>query len=196
MSLTQTVAPSVEPVTVAEAKAQANVYFAEDDSFIEALITAARERTEANTWRQLVHATYELRLRHFPDAEWIEIPCPPLSSITSIEYVDTNGDTQTISTDIYSVDSVSEPGRVILKYGKQWPSTRDEENAVVITFVAGYSADATDVPQVAKQSILMRVATWYEFRETTVSATVNKVPEASEMLDKQIAFRKQMNWRP
>lgn len=193
MSLVQTIEPASEPVSVAEAKVQCNVYFDSDDDFLSALIGVARERCEEATWRQLCHATWVLRMRAFPPSEWIELPRPPLVSVASVSYVDGSGATQTLSTDVYSVDPYSQPGRIVLKYGQSWPVTRDQEDAVTITFTAGYSADGTSVPKRAKQSILMRVAHWYEFREPTVEATVSQVVDGPEQLDRLLAFRKCLN---
>jgi uncharacterized phiE125 gp8 family phage protein len=58
---------------------------------------------------------------------------------------------------------MSEPGRIVLAYGKSWPSTYDEIQAVQIRFVCGY-ATAADVPAEIKLAILLKVAQLYEHR--------------------------------
>jgi len=194
MSLVQSIAPVEEPVSASEAKTQCNVYFSEDDAFISALIVAARERTEANTWRQLCTATYVLRLRGFPGEDFIDLPRPPTQAVSGITYIDTDGATQTLSTDVWELDAFDTPGRVRLKYGKTWPTTRDQWNAVTITYTAGYSDDGNAVPQVLKQAILMRVANWYLYREPTVPLTIQKVFEGPEALDAQLKFRHEFNF--
>jgi len=95
MSLVQTIAPASEPITLTEAKAHLRVEtdFTEDDTIIGTFISAARESCEARTGRQLVTATYALRLGGFPCGDSIELPKPPLVSVTSITYVDTDGTT-------------------------------------------------------------------------------------------------------
>lgn len=92
------------------------------------------------------------------------LPKPPLVSVTSITYVDTNGATQTLASDQYLVDSVSEPGRVTPAYGTLWPATRDQINAVTVSFTCGYGSAAA-VPEGIKRWIRMRVSTLYENRE-------------------------------
>lgn len=182
MSLVQTIAPESEPILLEEAKAHCNIEtdFAEDDSLLDAFIAAARESCEAVTGRQLVQATYALRLSGFPCDDVIELPKAPLVSVTSITYVDGDGDTQTLSTDVYEQDPYTTPGRVVLKYGEVWPTARDQRNAVTVTFVAGYE----EVPKLLKQGMLMRIAHWNENREETlIGANIASVPSGADYCD-------------
>jgi hypothetical protein len=45
-----------------------------------------------------------------------------------------------------------------------WPTTRDQINAVIVTFVAGYGA-ASAVPQYAKTAVKHLIGLWYLHRE-------------------------------
>jgi len=186
MSLVQTIAPASEPITLTEAKAHLRVEtdFTEDDTIIGTFISAARESCEARTGRQLVTATYALRLGGFPCGDSIELPKPPLVSVSSITYVDTDGTTQTLSTDVYEVDPYTTPGRVVLKYAQVWPTTRSQRNAVTITFVAGYE----EVPTLLKQGMLMRIAHWYENREETAPVNLLSVPSGADYCDRLYRF--------
>jgi uncharacterized phiE125 gp8 family phage protein len=194
MSLVITTDPAVEPISVDEAKTQANVYFDEDNDFIGALITAAREVSEAATWRQFITASFALRLNDFPLIDKIELPRPPLQSVESITYTDTDGAEQTLATSVYTVDTYNTPGRVLLKYGQDWPATRGDRNNVVINFTAGYGDTSAAVPATAKQAILMRTAHWYQHREPTVAATIANVPEGPKFLDSRLRFRHRFDW--
>ena len=184
MSLVQTIAPDEEPVSLEEAKAHCRVEsdFVEDDDQIAAYIAAARESCEAVTGRQLVSATYVLRLSSFPCGDVIELPRPPLVSVSSIAYVDVDGATQTLSTDVYEMDAYTTPGRVVLKYGQTWPSVRAQRNAVTITYVAGYGG-AEDVPKLLKQGMLMRIAHWHENHEDTAPVNLLPVPSGAAYCD-------------
>ena len=76
---------------------------------------------------------------------------PPLRSITSITYRDEDGTAATFDAANYRVDTATEPGRVVLAPGADWPSVAlDSSNPITVRFVAGY-ADAGDVPGMAKQ---------------------------------------------
>ena len=169
-SLTQTSGPSIEPVTTAEAKHHSRVDAGADDAYVAGLIKAARERVEQITGRQLITATYELRMHGFYNP--ILLPRPPLQDVTKIEYVDTGGSTQTVSAGIYDVDSHSNPARVHLAYAQSWPSYRSVPNAVTVTYDAGYGDAASDVPSELRHAIKMLVGHWYENREQTIAGTI------------------------
>jgi uncharacterized phiE125 gp8 family phage protein len=174
MPLKQTVAPTKEPVTLDMAKAHLRVDDGEEDALIAQIIATAREWCEDFQRRSYVTQTWRLTLDEFPCADEISIPRPPLASVSSITYVDTNGDTQTLATTVYAVDTDAEPGRVYLKYNQTWPSTRDITNAVTITFVAGYGADDGYVPAKVKQAMLLLIGHWFENREHVLTGTISK----------------------
>jgi uncharacterized phiE125 gp8 family phage protein len=178
--------------------------------YIVAQAVAARQLLETQTRRQLVTATWKLSLDRFPGCnEWcnhagehvccsssqerwhrsrgIELPVPPLQSVTSITYVDSNGDTQTLATDQYQVDALSTPGRVLPAYGVSWPTTRCQANAVNITFVAGYGLAAA-VPATAKHAIKLLLSHWYENRESSVKNDQMALPMGFDALVWQLRW--------
>jgi uncharacterized phiE125 gp8 family phage protein len=167
MGLSLVTAPTVEPISLIEAKASLKIDTDDDNEPLDALIRAARFRCETITGRQLMTATWELRLDAFPCSYVIEIPKPPLLSITSISYVDTAGATQVWNSSNYLVDAPAGPfagfGRVQPAYGISWPSTRsDTLNAVLIRFTAGYGAAAEAVPADIRYAIRLLLNAWYE----------------------------------
>lgn len=88
----------------------------------------------------------------------------PLASVSSVVYIDANGATQALDKSAYKVDVVSSPGRLMPAYGTTWPTTRNEINAVEVTYTAGYG-DPDKVPEPIKSWIKMRVGAMYENRE-------------------------------
>lgn len=162
--LKRTVAPTLQVISVSTFKQHARIDVDDDDTLIAEYIDEATEFVEKQQnrcWRQ---ATWQALYDCFPSDGVFYMPVPPLSSVTSITYLDTNGDSQTLSTDYYTVDTVSQPGRVSLKYGQLWPSSYDQLGAITITFVAGYSS-AADVPARVKQAVRLIAANSYENRE-------------------------------
>lgn len=157
-SLTQTVAPTREPVTLEEAREHLNIRHSEDDAQIRRMIKSARLQVESFTDRQLVTATYEYRLRSFPSE--IIVPRPPLQSVSKIEYVDESEVTQTLSSSVYSVDTYATRGRIREAINQSWPTTADVYNAVVVTFVAGYG-DPSDVPDDLIDALLILLGHLY-----------------------------------
>ncbi len=124
-----------------EAKNHLRVSGTDEDGTIAAILTAAwKYCEEVLLHRALLPQTWDLWLDEFPDEDYIEIPRPPLQSITSIKYYGTDDTEYTMTATDYFVDTKSEPGRVSLAYGKTWPSTVLRPiNGVVVRFVAGYT---------------------------------------------------------
>ena len=156
MQLIQTVAPTAYPVGLAEAKDHLRVDHTEQDTLITGLIAAATEAVEVFTGRQLVAATWQMRLDAFwPGYLWL--PHPPLLSISSIQYVDENGDTQTLSSSTYDVNVNGLIGQLYLAYGQSWPTTLGHPNSVIVTYMAGHGAPFTANASTDKLTLAGRV---------------------------------------
>jgi uncharacterized phiE125 gp8 family phage protein len=166
MGLALVTAPSEEPISRTEAKAHLRVTHTAEDTLIDSLIVAARGYAEQFLGRQLVTATWDLKLPTFPVMPCpLLIPRPPLQSVTSITYTDDQGQAQTLSSDDYIVETANVQGRIWPAYDEDWPTTRlGLPDQVVIRFVAGYGAAST-VPTTIKQALLLLVGHWYEHRE-------------------------------
>jgi len=167
MRLNQTAVPQTEPITLAEAKLHLRVDGNEEDALITALITAARQRAEDNIKRVLIFQTWELILDE-AKAE-IEIPLPPLHSVTRIRVIAEDGIETTVDDETYIVDrGEGQPGRVRLKSGCNWPTHRNFAS-FIITFEAGYGDTAESVPGPIREAIKIIVASMYENRGDTGS---------------------------
>ncbi|MBI3936772.1 MAG: hypothetical protein HY323_07325 [Betaproteobacteria bacterium] len=158
------------------------------DPYLTALITTVRQRAEDLTNRALITQTWKLALNDFPDdsACQLWLPLPPLQSVTSIVYVDTAGDSQTWAASKYQVTTPAGPramhGGILPAYGEYWPSTREQMEAVIVTFVAGYGA-AGAVPQGIKQWMLLAIGDLYEHRQSViVGAAVTEIKGTVEGL--------------
>ncbi len=163
--------PTEEPVDLDSVKQHLRVDTTDDDILIQTYIKAARLHAEAFSNRAYCTKTIEYYLDAFPSEDHIDIPLPPLVSISSIKYYDTaNTDylfplAPAAASTVYYVDTYSEPGRVVLVYGGQWPSTTlRPANGVLITYVAGYGL-AQVVPQNVKMAMLLLIGDYYENRE-------------------------------
>lgn len=181
MGLNITVEPALEPITTAEAKQHLRVDLSDEDEYIDTLIVASRAFAENHTRRQLITATWQLTLDRFP---WvIELRRPPIQSVTSITYVDTDGVTQTLDSSLYRVDVTGVTGRVTPAFGESWPSTRAVTSAVTVTYVAGYGGTGDDVPGPFKHAIKLVLAHYHENREQSISGTIiSTIPVAAERL--------------
>jgi SPP1 family predicted phage head-tail adaptor len=77
-SLTVETAPAVEPVTLTEAKQHLRVDIDDDDTYIEALIVAARQYAEEYLDRALISQQLAVRMDTFPYE--FELPRPPMAT--------------------------------------------------------------------------------------------------------------------
>ena len=111
-------APSVEPLTTAEAKAHLRVDGTAEDAYIDECVTDARGTIEELTGRALITQTWDLWLDGWPAFGVITLPRPPLQSVTSVVYYDTDDTEATLSSANYLVDADSHLGRVILDSGQ------------------------------------------------------------------------------
>lgn len=184
LALVMAVAPTTEPVSLAEAKLQARVDVATDDALITALITAARELVEKTTWRALITQRWDFYLDAWPEGDEIVLPKPPLKSVVTLEYTSEAGATVAVPAADYAVDVATEPGRIVLKSGAAWPGgTLARLNPIHVRFECGYGAAAA-VPEAYKLAIKLLVASWYENREAVTfgSAAAQELPWAVRAL--------------
>lgn len=174
MWLDRVTAPAEVPVTLAAAKKHLRYLATDQDDLILALVHAATQHLEGRhgiLGRALVTQTWEARIDAFPCRAGgrIELPMPPLQSVTSVKYLDDAGVEQTVPAGDYSVDAQHMIGRIRPAYGKIWPQTLADDGAVRIRFVAGYGAAAA-VPDPLKQAILLLVGHWWLNREAVGQA--------------------------
>ena len=192
-SLTRQTGPAVEPVTVAEAKAHLRVDTSDDDTYIGTLITAGREWCEQYLDRTLVNTQWVMRFDSFPPdgTHDIELPRPPIATAgtttaVALTFTYENGTTATYSTASYRVDRNSTPGAVKTLYGQTWPPHLMDDNAVSVTWWAGYGAAGSSVPAAIRHAILMIVGILYEKRAAAESGSLNEVPfGVKSLLDSQ-----------
>lgn len=99
-----------------------------------------------------------------------------VSSITSIKYNDEDSAQQTLSTNIYTSDLVTQPASVILKIDQEYPTTDLQRNNVIIRFSAGWATWVL-IPDILKTAIKMTVTHWYENRQPVViGRMVSEIP--------------------
>lgn len=165
-----TVAAVEEPVSLAEMKANARIDHATEDALLSMYIATARQHCEDINRRAFVQRTCVAKLSCWPHDGVIELPYPPLNSVTSIVYTDEADDEATFASANYIVDTHSEPGRIVLKTGLSWPGVPLQVGLPIsITFVAGFGA-AEDVPERYRLAILAFASAYNENREAFLIA--------------------------
>ena len=160
-TLTTITEPTIEPVTVEEAKLALNIEHDDDDIRIEGYIQAAREWAEKYLDKRIMTQTVERSYDTWP-ASIIDLDVDPIQSIDSIKYDDTSSPvteiTYTENTDYYT-DIKTDGGRVVSING--WDSVADKPNAIRIRMTVGYTTQAL-VPFQIKEGIKAFVVYLYE----------------------------------
>ena len=162
---TVTVAASSEPVTLAQARTQCRVdagdgYFDDD---INRLIAAARAYVEKRTNSRLYTQTVAILCDSF--ADMARLPEGPVQSISSVTYIDTDGDEQTLSTSVYELRADGLEAAIVLKYNQVWPSIQ-LGSRITVTAVVGYAS----VPDDVLHSVLLLIADWFRNKEVRADA--------------------------
>lgn len=179
-------APTAEPITLSDALAHLNVTHSEDNAYVSALITVAREYIEQVTNRALVNSTWKA---FYDDFDTFALPMPA-SSVTHVKYYDDLGSAAvTVDSADYRTDLNALPALLYLAYGKSWPaSALRPTSGVEIQFVAGYGAAGSAVPASIKHAMKLLIGHWYEHREDValsdgrMPATAVGVPRAVDAL--------------
>lgn len=187
-------APILLPVTLAEAKDQARAKdYADDDDFLNSAISRGTSYVELRTGRALITREYRGFMDCWPwDRSWtsiiptpnalylgrlgsgmvdqraIDIPRPPLQSVTHVITYDDSDVATTLDPASYYVDTASFVGRIVRRNAASWACPARTANGIEIQWIAGYGADSTAVPDNYRHAILLMIDHFYENRSAVV----------------------------
>lgn len=162
-----------------------------EDVLVRGWIEGATQYFEELTNRAVVTQTFDLWLDAFPaNRGKIELPHPPLQSVVSVSYLNSNGDEVTFDdgaspvTLSYSViaprGDFAPRGWIEPAYGFEWPTPRSiETKAVRVRFTCGYGDSADAVPKLLTSTLAFLVGNFDQFRSAAYAQqgqTVVAVP--------------------
>lgn len=158
-----TTAPSTEPIEASDVKLYARIDGSSEDNLIEGFIKAVREATEKYLGRALITQTITVSMDQWPESP-IDLPRPPLVSVTEVRTLGEDGSTSTYSSSNYYVRANIEPGQLVIKFDVTEPQNEDRfHGGYEIEYIAGYGS-ASDVPEAIKLGMTMWAADVYENR--------------------------------
>lgn len=168
-------APTIQPVSLSEAKTQARVYNADSDMLLQSLLDSAIAQAEAMTGRALMTQTWAVIFGSWAEMAAHVLPFGQLQSVSSIKYNDEDGSEQTVSTDDYLVGGIgTDEGKIIIHFDSDfdYPDLY-EKDPITVTFVCGYTA--TTVPETIKTAVKLLVESVFHDVdvENAVSAHLN-----------------------
>lgn len=209
------VAPTEEPISIEEARAQIEAAPYEDsdvdpidDTMITGWLGAAREMCEQFLGLSLAPQTLEIALDAFPTVladgnAAVELPMGPVRSVIQImtpAEIDYTSDDVTsdedadaavyadgeVNPDQYILDDYSLPARVVPVTG--WPTITMATNAIKVRYLAGYGVDSEGgeaMPKAARAAILVTLAHLYANRGDEAA----ELPPTAEALLRPLRVR-------
>lgn len=156
---TVTTAPTVEPVTLAQAKGQCGILDDETDfdAQIERLIKTARSHVEHYCNVRWAEQTLSCPCDGFDDLA--RLPEGPLKSVTSLTYIDPAGAEQTVPDTVFQPHKDGIEPSIRLKYGQSWPAIQRGSRITLLAVFGG------EVPEEVQHAMLLFVEDSFLVRE-------------------------------
>ena len=170
--------PTERAVTVNEARRHLRLDHMDDDDIVVAYLQAA-EQSLAYVGRALKPASYALDIYGYPHP-CIEIPMPPLRSVSAVRVVGSSGALAVWDPANYVVTTTSE-GRGQLRLASiaiQWPYYSSGYITASVEFSAGYNT----VPAALRSAILLIAGALYENRSAASPIPMTKLPHGVDGL--------------
>ena len=196
--------PSFPAVATADMVNYLRLYDNYESTLIAQLVDAATDLFQAHTGMVLCNQTQVLRLDGWviqnplnyyqnllqPESNIIYIPRYPVSSIVSVQYLDTTGTLQTLTG--WEYDTVSTPARVILPQGTLPALYNTAGGCVQVTYNCGYST-AANIPNAALVAVMLLGSHWYNNRAAYSENEMTEIPQAFLALTKRFSLE-MTNW--
>lgn len=182
-SVTVTASTDDPAISLADMKGFLRVDGTADDDQITAYIATATEAVKQYLRQAILTETFVFKADGFTDGygddrllalgpgvhtvsrpyvlgggETLDLPYAPMQSVTSIVTYDRGNIGTTFAASRYQVDLTS--GRIYINEGETWPSDLRAQDAVQVTYVAGYGSGS--IPTPILEAIRMYVQSMYE----------------------------------
>lgn len=156
----RTVAPTIEPVAIEELKSTLRTSASEhgDDLELGAAIAAAREHLEAYMARAVMLQTWKLARAAWDRVIYLPRAMPAAS--VAVQYYDTAGTLQTLSSAAYYVNTYSVPTSLEAASGYSWPAVAPRPDAILITYTAGASSRYAVPAPIVRAVKVLAAAAW------------------------------------
>jgi uncharacterized phiE125 gp8 family phage protein len=147
--------PSIEPITLLQAKAHVNITHDGEDEAILSLIRTAREWVESQTRRQLIDQVWRLTLSRWP-ARVIPLSLSPVKQIEAVRIFNTSGVALPLDTSSFVIERSLEPPFLLLPSNPLEPG--QATNGIEIDIKTGFGTTGEAVPALLRHAVLRTVA--------------------------------------
>lgn len=168
------ITPPAQPaLSLSQARAHLRVSHDDEDAMIADLIAAAAAMIEGpdGIGYALHPQTWRLTLDAFPAR--LRLPLRPVTGVSEVRYLDTEGDERVLDEEEYHVAISGGAALLVPEVNGQWPVTRPVPGAVRITFEAG-----AGVPPALRTAMLLMIGNWYDSREDMERAAQGQWPQS------------------
>lgn len=164
MDIQITTAPNATSIDAALVKSNKRILHNSEDSLIDFWIKAADRHIEKETNRSLLTQTLTLRINKILPV--IQLPRPPLASITSIKYTPEDEDEVTVDVNTDTVQRIVDmlPTIRIPSIETAYGECSETDGTMTIVYVAGWAA-ADDIPFDLRLASLLLASHWLTSRE-------------------------------
>jgi uncharacterized phiE125 gp8 family phage protein len=172
-------APTERSVSLNEARRHMRVEDTDSDDLI-AMYLEAAEQSLAYVGRALKPASYALDIYSYP-LRVIDLPMPPLRTVTAVKTPDATGVLTAIDTANYSIAQTSEGrGSLVASTAYVWPAIAYSPGSVSasIEFTAGYDV----VPSALRAAILLIAGALYDNRSAVAPISLYQMPMGVDAL--------------
>jgi uncharacterized phiE125 gp8 family phage protein len=153
--------PTVEPVSLAEAKFWLRLDGAEEDDLVRALIVAARLLVEAEIGQVLIGQNWRLVGDIWPPGETIPVRVGRILGVVAGRVFDGNGVASPIAPERFTVFAQSDPPAIL---PLDRPAPGRQFAGIEIDLRLGFGEAPTDVPETIRLAIRRLVTLWFENR--------------------------------
>jgi uncharacterized phiE125 gp8 family phage protein len=133
--------------------------FVEDDTLINGYMEAALSYVISYLGRDVLNQDYTVKGKSFDDV--FAFKRQTIKSVGSVTYIDENDVGQTLSSELYSLESIDKFESKIVYSLSDLPKVKaNTSDAVTLTVTCGFKK----LPKAIKQAVLLLVGEYYEFR--------------------------------
>ena len=155
--------PSVEPITLGDAKQFLRVQHDDDDDIITALIAGSRIHVETQTRRALITQSWRLTRDVWPKTGCLALLPVPVHTLDAARVYRSDGTALALDVAGFVLDASGAPARLSFAHGVP-PAPERSVSGIELDLTCGYGDEPEDVPEPLRHAIRLLVAHWYENR--------------------------------
>lgn len=180
--------PAQEPISYEEVRDGLRIDGDDEFKFITEAAISAREYCEKYLNRAVVEQEVTANFDGFTQELVFWLPFGSgLLSVTSVTYIDTDGNEQVLDTNVYILEQGINPGGLYLLLGKSWPTTQCQRNAVKIIYRVGFclASEVTTtnkIPRNIKSAIILLVGDLFNNRAAQHDFALQANPAVKSLL--------------